>query len=134
MKYAPILTAIGFVAAAFAVSGPPAPKPAEAAPVVIDHSAELTALKAELESLRAELAQAHALRGTVTQNPVAVAGEVAAAGRVTRPVAYYQRRAVYGPLGRIRGYENVLVSGQQVVSQGNCANGNCSTGLFGRRR
>jgi len=47
------------VASALALSGPTAPKPIQAGtlPIVIDRSAEVAALKAELETLRAELVQ-----------------------------------------------------------------------------
>lgn len=143
MKAFPIILILG--AAALALSGQPAPEPASAAPlVVVDHAlvAERDALKAEVESLRAEIAS---LKSALSQrqvvpsrpDPVAVKPPAAAAG----PVAYYQRRAVYGGFrgNRIVGYQTVLVtSQQQTYAAGDCPRGNCSTLgrgiIFGRRR
>lgn len=49
---------IAIFGAAVALSGQPSPKPAEAAPVVVQDTAAIDALKAEIEQLRVELAQA----------------------------------------------------------------------------
>lgn len=137
-----VLTATVLALAYASLSDAPAPQvDATPAPVVIDNSAEVAALKAEVESLRAEIAS---LKSVLSQRqvvpsrpePVAVKPPAATGG----PVAYYQRRAVYGRFGRFQGYQTVLVTSQpqaqQTYAAGDCANGNCSTGrgLFGRRQ
>lgn len=131
-----VLVALILIGGALALSGPPTPKPIEVAPIVQGPSqAAYDALKQELQTVRAELFEVKKAQAAATTAPAAtVPPTTARGGTVVQPTSYYQRRPVYGRFGRFQGYETVLVQPQQMQSVGNCANGNCSTGFFGRRR
>lgn len=126
-------------ASLLALSGEPAkPVAASPSPVIIDRSAEIAALQADIDALKAQLAAVAPRPAPPAPQPVAASTPPAATGG---PVAYYQRRAVYGGFrgNRIVGYQTVLVtSQQQTYAAGDCPRGNCSTLgrgiIFGRRR
>jgi len=141
------IVAVFLLAALGLTSGQSAPKPVEAAPVVIDNSSEVAELNFTLSQVQAKLdvalAEVQQLKSEAGK-PVVQAPPTATETAQQVPTAYYERRAVYGRFGRFRGYQTVLVSGQPyqtglnkaAYTSGNCASGNCGVGpvrrLLGR--
>ena len=95
-----------------AVSAPVAVHAAAADPAVAALCRRVTDLEIKLAAAECKCA------------PVVKAAPEKKVVAVVRQAAYYERRAVYGPLGRFQGYRNVLVQ-PQAQSYGSCSGGNC---------
>lgn len=119
------MTGLLVLAAVAAMSGQSSPKPAEATPIVVDHSAELIALDARISELQAanealQVAKAELEKQVENYKSLAKAPPVTAP-LTPAPTPTVRQAATYHPPAQRVVYYRQAVPVQQ------CTSGNCST-------